>query len=361
MLRFKTLFRNPFQITLSRPEFRHLPLCSLSSPLAPYLSALKSSFKPLYSLNSAFFTSYRSPQKEVPTSLPSFNTYELSTTMTAALEQMEIYAPTPIQDLVFKEWMKTNKHIVFAAQTGTGKTLAYVIPLLEALKAKENKAKTVLTIPKRPRAVIFVPNKELVMQTQSVIKGFCHHMKLKSIGLCGVLDYLKEKRALEDGVDIVIATFDRFEKHHEKQNVFLSQAEFFIVDEMDTFLDASYLDQINHYINVAIKLPTKPRMVFLSSTFTEKMKHLFVHKFGKEQNTFSILLDKNTHYNLSNLEHEFLHLPTFDKQQPLLDNLKQYKKYIDTTKGATIIFCNSIPSCQSLEYFLKESGILINY
>ena len=327
MLRFKTLFGH-----LS-PAFllRHNPILTSSCCSA----LLKVSFRePSGFMSSttdiarqfASYNSRRSDQKIVPKSLPSFKPYNLSEPMEEAIAAMDILAPTPIQELVLQEWNKHKRHIVFAAQTGTGKTLAYAIPLIDSLKAKENKSKTVLTLPKRPRAVIFVPNKELVTQTLEVIKEICHHIKLKSIGLSGTDPYTREKASLEEGVDILVATIDRFEKHHQKQNVFLSQAEYIIIDELDTFLDASYADNINNYIQVGIKLATKPKMVFLSSTFTEKMKQMFISNFGKDQASFTIILDKNTHYNLSNLEHEFLHLPSLDKQNPLLDVLKQYKK-----------------------------------
>ena len=361
MLGFKTLFRNS-AISLFP---KHIPLHATISPLSAALNFSKP-FLP-YSSNSfginassfAFATS-RVNEKIAQTSLPSFKHYNLTQEMNDALAEMNIHTPSPIQELVLKEWAKTSRHIVFAAQTGTGKTLAYLIPLLEALKAKEVQAKTILTVPQRPRAVIFVPNKELVMQTQEVIKDICHHIKLKSYSLCGLESSIKEKMALKKGVDIVVSTLDRFQKHHNDQNVFLSQVEFMIFDEMDTFLDASYAEQINKYIQVGLKIPTKPKMVFLSSTFTEKMKNLFISNFGKEQNTFAILLDKNTHYNLSSLQHDFLHLNSLEKQEPLLNLLRQYKRYIEKTEGGTIIFCNSIPSCQNLDYFLKENGIIFS-
>jgi len=360
MLGFKTLFRSsalslfpkyiPFNAAITplsaAINFSHPFLKNLTSPIGTNIPSFS-------------FATHKAPNKPAPSSLPTFTSYNLSQPMQDALAEMNIHTPSPIQELVFKEWIKYNRHIVFAAQTGTGKTLAYLIPLLEALKAKENKSKTILTVPQRPRAVIFVPNKELVMQTQEIIKSMCHHVKLKSIALCGLESSIKEKMALKKGADIVVATIERFEKHHNNQNVFLSQAEFMIFDEMDTFLDASFADQINNYIKVGLKIPTKPKMIFLSSTFTEKMKNLFVDNFGKEQNTFAILLEKNTHYNLSNLEHDFLHLSSLEKQEPLLNLLNQYKRYIDKTNGGTIIFCNSIPSCQSVDYYLKENGIII--
>jgi len=353
MLGFKNLFRNPAITIFSKSKL----LCPTVTPLSFALN-LHKPFLPfqLQHVPSYAFRSSRPQEKMIPGSIPTFKTYDLSQSMMQGLSNMEIYTPTPIQDLVIKEWFKSKRNIAFAAQTGTGKTLAYAIPLIESLKREEEKAKTILTVPRRPRAVIFVPNKELVMQTQEVIKKICHSVKLKTVGICGRDSFHGEVELLDDGIDILITTLDRFEKHHNKHNVHLSQATHLIFDEMDTFLDASYEEQINKYVDIGIKLPTKPRMVFLSSTFTEKMKKLFVSNFGSGKDTFALLIDKNTHYNLSNLQHDFLHIAKLDKQQPLLGLLSQYKKYIEKTEGGTIIFCNSIPSCQSLEYFLRDNG-----
>lgn len=357
MLTFKNLFRNPAITLFSKSKLLSPSITPLSyavnlhKPFLPFHFQPLGSNIPLYS-----FRTSKSDEKIVPGAIPTFKTYDLSQTMLQALSNMDIYTPTPIQDMVLKEWFKSNRNIAFAAQTGTGKTLAYAIPLIETLKRAEEKAKTILTVPKRPRAVIFVPNKELVMQTQEVIKKVCHQVKLKTVGICGRESFREEIETLDDGIDILITTLDRFEKHHNKHNVYLSQATHLIFDEMDTFLDASYEEHIHKYIDIGIKLATKPKMVFLSSTFTEKMKKLFITHFGTEKNTIAVLIDKNTHYNLSNLQHDFLHIAKLDKQQPLLSVLQQYKRYIEKTEGGTIIFCNSIPSCQNLEYFLRDNG-----
>jgi len=347
MFQFKNLFRvKPgsflFPWILSKNIKNYIPLINTSAFLTPL---------PLYN-----FATQRPKEKLVPSRIPSFKNYGLSEDILATLESEQISTPTPIQDMVITEFMKSNKHIVFAAQTGTGKTLAYVIPLVQKLKQEEMIAKTILTQPNRPRAIIFVPNKELVLQTLDVIKSFCHTVKLKAGALSGADPYTREKNMLNEGVDILVTTPDKFDKHYGKKNVFLSQMKYLVVDEMDTFLDAGYGEVINGYMQTGIKLATHPRMIFLSSTFTDKMRRLITVNFGKENQACKILIDNNLHYNLANLEHEFLHLQTLDKKEPLLKILKEYETYMKKTKSSTIIFCNTVPSCQSLEYFLKENG-----
>jgi superfamily II DNA/RNA helicase len=95
--------------------------------------------------------------------------------------------------------------------------------ILQKLKEEEAKTKSVLTQPNRPRALILVPNKELVSQTLEVIKDICHLVKLKAGGLCGSATLMKEKELLGSGVDVLVSTIDRFEKHQKFENVFISQ------------------------------------------------------------------------------------------------------------------------------------------
>ena len=220
----------------------------------------------------------------------------------------------------------------------------------------EKDAKSLLTTPNRPRAIILAPNKELVIQTKDVVKELCHFAKLKSASLTSTTSYINEKRVLEDGVDILIASIDKIEKHIQKKNLYFSQMTHLVCDEIDTFLDAGYTDTISKYIDIGLQHKGNPKMVFLSATYTSKIKSLVDNKFGPKEDNFKVLIDKNTHMNLSNLEHEFLHVDSLDKQMPLLNLIKENQSYIKKTDGATIIFCNSIASCQSLDFFLKENG-----
>jgi len=128
------------------------------------------------------------------------------------------------------------------------------------------------------------------------------------------------------------------------------------VDEIDTFLDAGYTEFIDKYMDISLKSNANPRMVFLSATYTTRIRSLMESKFGPKEDLFKVLIDKNTHMNLSNLEHEFLHINSLDKHKPLLDMLKEHQGYIKKANGSTMVFCNSVGSCQALDYYLKENG-----
>lgn len=287
--------------------------------------------------------------------LPTFNKYGLNTDLIIALKDQEIHTPSPIQQLALPAILKqTHENFYLAAQTGTGKTLAYLLPIIHLIKEQEknNERKT---IPNKPFAIIIVPSKELVDQILRTCKSFLHFVKLKAGGVGLERSYLQEKRMLDEGVDILITTIDRLENHRKKNNIFLRQTMFLVIDEADTLIDSGYKDMIREYIDISQKC--KIRTIFVSATFTTPLSKLFDDSFGKNSLLLKKLIEKKTHMNLSNLHHEFIHIKDLDKQTPLIKILKEYKEKIKKTKGATLIFCNTIPSCQSLEYKLKQEGI----
>lgn len=288
-------------------------------------------------------------------SLPSFDTYGLNSNLISALQSQEIHTPSPIQQLAIPSLLKLNhEHYYLAAQTGTGKTLAYLLPILHLIKSQE-KDNVKNTIKNRPFAIIIVPSKELIEQILSICKSFIHHIKLKAGGIGLIHSYMQEKKMLDEGVDILISTIDRLESHRKKGNVFLSKAMFMVIDEADTLIDSGFKDQIEEYIGICVK--NKIKTVFVSATFTTPLGKVFDQNFGKNSDVLKKIVEKKTHMNLSNLHHEFVHVRDLDKQTPLIKILKEYEGKIKKTDGATLIFCNSIPSCQSLEYRITKEGL----
>ena len=289
-------------------------------------------------------------------SLPTFNKYGLNPDLMNALQSQEIHTPSPIQQLSIPSILNlSHEHYYLAAQTGTGKTLAYLLPILHLIKQQE-KNNIRNTIPNRPFVIIIVPSKELVEQILSVCKSFIHFIKLKAGGIGLAQSFSQEKKMLDEGVDVLITTIDRLENHRKKDNVFLSKAMFFVIDEADTLIDSGFKEIIEDYVKISLK--NKIRTVFVSATFTTPLSRLFDENFGKNSISLKKIVEKKTHMNLSNLQHEFIHIRDLDKQTPLIKIMKEFQNKIKKTKGATLIFCNTIPSCQSLEYKLKQEGIV---
>jgi len=117
-----------------------------------------------------------------------------------------------------------------------------LLPILQSLKAEEAINSTYehtkpLRRPKRPRAVILAPTRELASQILSVVKSLSHHAKVSSLGIIGGEDYGKQRKLLEKTIDIVVASPGRLVKHRDASNVFLGSVRHIVIDEMDTMLE----------------------------------------------------------------------------------------------------------------------------
>ena len=187
---------------------------------------------------------------------------ELAETM---IQQHGLQAPTSIQATVIPKLLHTPMpSTLFVAATGSGKTLAYTLPLLQHLKQSERQAQeasqgNVLNPilrrrPKRPRALILAPTRELATQISSVIKSCCHTMKLSSRLLIGGQqgtsggEWAKQRVQLNRPVDILVATPGRLLQHWKEENVITSTVEYVILDEMDTLLEQGFANELKELL-----------------------------------------------------------------------------------------------------------------
>lgn len=187
-------------------------------------------------------------QKEVQQEL-SFRKYRLLPELVNVLEnKMLITTPSPIQQLVIPHLIQ-GKSAIMAAQTGTGKTLAYTLPIIHQLKQQEMVAQTRLTLPNKPRSLILVPNRELAMQVHyDSLKPFQYDIPLKFFSLYPGQSHKIETDKLNEGVDVLVSTFERFQYRRDGDKVFLSNVSSLVIDELDTFLDSGNEKEIRSLI-----------------------------------------------------------------------------------------------------------------
>jgi len=159
------------------------------------------------------------------------------------LDKLEINSPTSIQNIAIPKILE-KKNIFFASQTGMGKTLAYVLPVINELKLQELQLGQRLTRSKRPKVLILAPSRELCQQIEEVIKLFVFDLPLVVESFYVGKPFGTEKKYAAKGVDILISTPDRFKNHWGKNNVFITGITHLIIDELDTFLDAGYAEFI---------------------------------------------------------------------------------------------------------------------
>ncbi|HEX7547073.1 MAG TPA: DEAD/DEAH box helicase [Gemmatimonadaceae bacterium] len=161
----------------------------------------------------------------------------LTAPMLKALSDAGYQRPTPIQAQAVPLALK-GRDIIGLAMTGTGKTAAFVIPIIERL----------LGGPRRTRALILTPTRELCVQVEESFRKYGKHSGLGVIPVYGGVGYDPQVKALRDGVDVVVATPGRLLDHLEKQNVVLDEIEVLVLDEADRMLDMGFAPQINRIV-----------------------------------------------------------------------------------------------------------------
>jgi superfamily II DNA/RNA helicase len=195
-----------------------------------------------------------------------FDELNLEEAVLDGLDAMNFLETTPVQELTIPLILE-GKDIIACAQTGTGKTAAYVLPLLNKLSEGEHLEHAV-------NAVIMAPTRELAQQIDHQIEGFSYFIPVSAVAVYGGTDGIaweQQKRGLEKGADIVIATPGRLLSHIKLETVDLSHVSYFVLDEADRMLDMGFYDDI---MQVYKQLPTSCQIVMFSATMPPKIRTL---------------------------------------------------------------------------------------
>jgi superfamily II DNA/RNA helicase len=198
------------------------------------------------------------------TSDPFFN-LGLAPTIVDDIAAQGLTDPTPIQRDAIPAILE-GRDLIGLAQTGTGKTAAYLLPLLNILLDRR-KAK----LPRHTSILVLVPTRELAYQVSDSIKAFSTSLKVRYLTICGGERYDFQIRALKKGVDIIVATPGRFEDLQAKGKIDLGQIEHFVLDEGDQMIDLGFLPPIRRIFEA---LPEASQTVFFSATMPDEMKSL---------------------------------------------------------------------------------------
>jgi ATP-dependent RNA helicase RhlE len=176
-------------------------------------------------------------EAEAATTDITFADLGLSAQMLKALSDAGYKKPTPIQAQAVPLALK-GRDLIGLAQTGTGKTAAFTIPIIERL----------IGGPHRTRALILTPTRELCVQVEESFTKYGRHSGLDVIPVYGGVGYEPQVKALRAGVDVIVATPGRLLDHLEKQNVVFDEVEVLVLDEADRMLDMGFAPQINRII-----------------------------------------------------------------------------------------------------------------
>ncbi len=195
-----------------------------------------------------------------------FSKLGLSTKMIKKLLEQEYTQATPIQEKVIPLVFE-GKDIQAKAQTGSGKSASFVLPILELVSAKKSEGKAKI------KALVLTPTRELTQQVSETFMLFNKGLdkKLKIVSIIGGTQLGEQMTAIQKGCDIVVATSGRLLEIIEKQQINLNKVEFFVLDEADKMLDLGFADELETLLK---ELPDKRQNLLFSATYPEKMLNL---------------------------------------------------------------------------------------
>jgi len=194
----------------------------------------------------------------------SLATLGLNPEILKALKEKGYDSATPIQKALIPV-MFTRRDIMAGAQTGTGKTAGFSLPILQEL------SKSFVEGKHYPKAVILVPTRELARQVQASVEAYGKYLPLKSIVLYGGANLTAQANRLKSGVDIIVATSGRLLEHINQKNVNLESVDYLVLDEADTILDMGFVHEVSKILQ---HLPQRRQNILISATLSGSVKRL---------------------------------------------------------------------------------------
>ncbi len=193
-----------------------------------------------------------------------FEQFGLSDPLVKGILATGYTAPTEIQTHAIPSAVQ-GKDVIGCAQTGTGKTAAFVLPMLNRL-SHEKKPKN-----KYPRALILTPTRELAVQIETAIKTYGRYLDIKTLVVYGGVDLRKQSQKLKRGVDIIVATPGRLMDHMQRGNINFKIIEVLVLDEADRMFDMGFIKDVRKIVGV---LPKKRQTMLFSATMSKEVKAL---------------------------------------------------------------------------------------
>jgi len=194
----------------------------------------------------------------------SFKTFGLSDPLVQGILATGYTAPTEIQSQAIPAAIK-GSDIIGCAQTGTGKTAAFVLPILDRLSHERARRKP------NVRSLIITPTRELAVQIEQAVRGYGRFTDLKALAVYGGVSINNQIAALRSGVDIVVATPGRLIDHIQRNTIHLGGIEVLVLDEADRMLDMGFVNDVRRIVR---RLPKKRQTMLFSATISPEVRTL---------------------------------------------------------------------------------------
>lgn len=261
-----------------------------------------------------------------------FKSLGIKPEMVQTLKKMGITEPTPIQTKSIPAIIN-GKDLIASAQTGTGKTLAFLLPIIENIS------------PKSPhvQALILSPTRELALQITEVATQLANVYQLGVLAVYGGQDTTKQIKKLDKGVQIVIATPGRLLDHMGRNSINLKQTKFFVLDEADQMLLMGFKNEVEMVVKA---LPKKRQTLCFSATLDAPVKKI-AYRYTKSPLTVAIAKEKPT---LEAIRQEVVETTDRHKEAALFSVLNEDNPYM------AIIFCRTKRRVEMLYTSMSDKG-----
>ena len=270
-----------------------------------------------------------------------FTEFNLHENLLQGIEKLGYQICTPVQEQVLKGSLE-GADLYVQSQTGTGKTAAYLISIIQELLAR--------TEVEGKKALIMVPTRELAVQVEQEAKSLCVNTNLKCASFYGGVGYTQQTEKLKNNVDIIIGTPGRLIDLHESKILDLTNVSFLVVDEADRMFDMGFYPDLRTLIKFLPETSKRQTMLF-SATLNTYVKNL-AWEYTQDAKEIEIASDNIT---VDEIDQELLHVASDEKMKLLLGILSNEKP------ESVIIFCNTKKSCEIISKRLKINGIESEY
>lgn len=269
----------------------------------------------------------------------SFTQLGLNSNILKAIKEQGYTQPTPIQEQAIPIILD-KQDLLAAAQTGTGKTAAFTLPLLEIMSKKAHKEH----VKPHVKALVLVPTRELALQVAENIEAYSKYLPLKSAVIFGGVGINPQKALLRKGVDIVIATPGRLLDHLSQNTIDLSRVDFLVLDEADRMLDMGFIHDIK---KVMAHIPKHRQTLLFSATFSKEIKQLSQSLLNNPKN-----VEVARTNSLSEQVAQVVHYVHKDKKRSLLAFLIHTGEW-----NQVLVFTRTKHGANRLCEFLNKSNI----
>jgi superfamily II DNA/RNA helicase len=271
-----------------------------------------------------------------------FDQFGLAPEILRAVSEQGYCTPTPIQAEAIPVVL-AGRDVMGAAQTGTGKTASFSLPIIQRLLPA---ASTSASPARHPvRALILTPTRELADQVAANVQSYAKHTPLRSAVVFGGVDMNPQSAELRRGVEILIATPGRLLDHVQQKTANLGQVQILVLDEADRMLDMGFLPDLQRILNL---LPKERQTLLFSATFSGEIKKL-ASTYLRNPQTIEVARSNSTATNVTQLVYE---VAEGDKQGAVVQLIREREL------KQVIVFCNSKIGASRLARQLERDGVV---